>query len=313
MLFPEEITHIKEFVMEGISVILTTYNGEIRGFLDQAIQSVLNQSYQIFELIIVDDGSTDKTEILCSKYLDSDFVKYLKKSNGGPASARNFGIKHSRYNYISFLDDDDLYEEHMLEKLLFFLKKQKYESLGMVYCAVQEMESKEIKFELHTGNIFNDLLKGNFLTTSAVLLHRKVFEEVGYFSEDLRYSEDYDLWLRISKKFQVAGLDCALVKRRVHNDQLSSHSEKMQVYHRFVLEKACEFPLLSLKKNEVLFPYYMTYAKIFLGQKKYKLFRKEFVSASQCGLVSFKWRIKYLLSFSPLLFNFFHRLVKRFE
>ena len=299
--------------MDGISVILTTYNGEMRGFLDQAIQSVLNQSYDMFELIIVDDGSIDQTEVLCSKFLECNYVKYLKKSNGGPASARNFGIKHSRYNYISFLDDDDLYEECMLEKLLLFFKQQENETLGLVYCAVQEMESREIKFELHSGNVFNDLIKGNFLTTSAVLLHRKVFEEVGYFSEELRYSEDYDLWLRISEKFQIAGLDSVLVKRRVHIDQLSSHSEKMQVYHRFILEKACESPLFSLKKNEVFFPYNMTYAKIFLSQKKYKLFRKEFESATQHGVVSLKWKIKYFLSFSPLLFNFFHRLVKRFE
>ena len=91
-----------------ITIILTTYNGGVRGYLNKAILSVINQSFKNFEFIIVDDGSTDNTERICKKYSD-DRIIFVKKENGGIGSARNFGIKLSRGSFICFLDDDDFW------------------------------------------------------------------------------------------------------------------------------------------------------------------------------------------------------------
>ena len=104
-----------------ISIILPVYNGE--NTICQAIESVLNQSYQNFQLIIVDDGSQDSTSEKCKNYLENHQVSYYKLKNGGVSKARNFGIKKAKGEYITFIDSDDLYDKFFLETMTMSIQK----------------------------------------------------------------------------------------------------------------------------------------------------------------------------------------------
>ena len=106
--------------MTKVSIILTTLNGATRGYLGFAIESVLKQSYRDFELLIVDDGSTDETKKYCEKYLADPRVKYIFQSNRGLGGARNKGIKNSIGKFICFLDDDDVWKADKLQKQIKF-------------------------------------------------------------------------------------------------------------------------------------------------------------------------------------------------
>lgn len=288
--------------MDGVSVILSTYNGLSRGFLGQAIESVLSQNFLNFELIIVDDGSTDGTEVFCKNYLNQN-IKYLKKINGGPSSARNLGIKESFYDHITFLDDDDYFKEDMILEMHKHIKETQ---AAMVYCRTEERDeiSKKTRssFLPYNGNLFEKLLYGNFITTSAVMIDKRRLLDVGLFDENLRYSEDYDLWLRIAENYEIYSLDKALVIRRIHPNRLSSHLEKMQESHFHVLKKNLK-NIESSKKNEILKNFYLNHGSIYLGNEYYESYRRVYREAKKLGDLSFIWKIKFFLSFFPFLYK----------
>ena len=129
-----------------ISVIIPVYN--VEGFIDRCIKSVVNQTLQDIEIIIVNDGSQDNSELVIKKYLNSEKIKYFKKENGGLSSARNFGINCANGEYIAFLDSDDYIDSNMYEEMYRLAKK---ENADMVECDfVKEWE--ESKIEIHKNN-----------------------------------------------------------------------------------------------------------------------------------------------------------------
>jgi len=206
-----------------ISIIVATYN---RAYLvSQSIESVLNQTFKGCEIIVVDDASTDNTrELLNEKY--GDQIIYIgKKKNEGLSSARNTGIRASRGEYLAFLDDDDAWLPEKLELQMDLMKEKPL--LGLVYCGYYEVNRdgkviSEIK-PTKRGYIFDDLLCRNYIagSASAVLVKREVFAKTGYFDENLSSCEDWDMWIRVSKFYEIDFVSRPLVEYMIHDDNMS--------------------------------------------------------------------------------------------
>lgn len=189
-----------------IDVIIPSYNG--MPFLIETVESVLNQSHENLKLYLVDDGSTDngKTRDYI-KSLKDDRVHYLNKVNGGQASARNLGIRASDSPYITFLDSDDVWRPNKLREQLELLVSAP--SVGLVYglCTVIDENGKLIRkvSEHKEGNLYHYLMGGNRITGSAsmVMIKRSVIDAIGPFREDFLIAEDWEMWLRVARDYEI--------------------------------------------------------------------------------------------------------------
>ncbi len=204
-----------------ISIVIPTYNRA--SFLKEAIDSVLSQTYRNFELIVVDDNSTDDTPKLLSSY--GEKIKVIKKANKGPSAARNRGIKAAKGGWIAFLDSDDVWKPGKLEKQVQFIK----DNPEIKICQTEEIwirNGKRVnprkKHEMHSGWIYEQCLPLCIVSPSSVMIHRGVFEKVGLFDETMLACEDYDLWLRIAPHYPICLVrEKLIVKQGGHADQQS--------------------------------------------------------------------------------------------
>jgi len=211
-----------------VSVIIPTYNRA--NLVDKAIKSVLSQTYQDFEIIVIDDGSTDNTEEIIRGFKDKR-VKYIKKykKNRGISATRNIGIKVARGKYIASLDSDDEWLPDKLDKQIKILQDGPPE-LGVVYsnsCYIDESGknmNKLPKPKKLEGYIYEDLLGGNYVgTPSTVLIRKECFQQVGLFDDLLNTQADWDMWIRIAKYYRFALIKTPLVRYRLHSNQLSKN------------------------------------------------------------------------------------------
>ena len=191
------------------SVILVTYNSS--RYIEESISSVLNQTYKNFELIIIDDGSTDKTINIIKKFKDNR-IKYKYQTNQGPSKARNFGIKISKSRWICFIDADDYWHKNKLKVVNKFLsgnnliyhklhKKVEFkkQNLHITQSKLQySLFQKYIGSKIKNPIAQNLLIYGNTIPTSSVVIRKKILKKFKSFDEKLRIGEDYDLWLRLS-------------------------------------------------------------------------------------------------------------------
>ncbi len=234
-----------------VSVIIPVYNRE--SFISKAVESVLNQTYKNFEIIVVDDGSIDET-YFSILHLTSDkrLSYYLLNENKGVSFARNYGIKHADGKFIAFLDSDDYWLPEKLEKQVKYMLEN-----NLKICQTDEYWLRKNRFvnpkKKHkkiSGNIFYKSLELCIVSPSAVMLDREVFENVGMFDEKMPACEDYDLWLRVSLKYNVGLFDEKLiVKRGGHEDQLSRNFG-LDKYRIYSLLKLLENNNLSYEKRE---------------------------------------------------------------
>jgi glycosyltransferase involved in cell wall biosynthesis len=204
-----------------VSVILTTYN---RGWvLREAIDSVLAQDFRDFELIVVDDGSTDDTGQLLDAY-DQDLI-VLRQSNQGVSAARNRGIAAAGGRLVAFLDSDDLWLPGKLTRQVAFFSSNPAAVINQteeIWIRNGVRVNPKTRHHKLSGMIFEQSLALCLVSPSAVMIKRTLFDEVGLFDEDLPACEDYDLWLRISWRYPVHLIETPLiVKRGGHADQLS--------------------------------------------------------------------------------------------
>lgn len=220
-----------------VSIIIPTCNRA--NYLAEALNSVQSQTYNDFELIVVDDGSTDDTEEIIKK--TSQKIKYFYQENKGVSAARNKGILNSSGEFISFLDSDDLWEKRKLEKQVDFFNENREAKI----CYTDEIWIRKgmrvnqmKKHAKHSGGIFEMSLPLCIISASSVMIKREVFNKVGLFDESLQVCEDYDLWLRISKEFPVYFIpEKLIIKRGGHKDQLSKKYWGMDRFRIKVLEK----------------------------------------------------------------------------
>jgi glycosyltransferase involved in cell wall biosynthesis len=221
-----------------VSIVIPTYNRA--DFLPKTIQSVLNQTYQDWEMIIVDDGSTDKTEEIVKGYKESGIRYIVHKSNLGISAARNTGIKKSKGKYIALLDSDD---EWFPEKLSCQMKifQEKDSKCGVVCTSGYMVKgsklicTREIPADL--DNFYERFLFENFIWVSSVLVKKECFEKAGLFDENLKSCEDWDMWIRIAKYYKLIFLETPLIKYVIHSGQLSENIlEKINARKRILFK-----------------------------------------------------------------------------
>ena len=232
--------------MPRVSVIIPTFNRSKK--VVKAVESVLNQDLKDFEIIVVDDGSTDNTNKTLSKYMSS--IKYIRQSvNRGVSAARNRGIKNSTASWIAFLDSDDYWLNEKLSVQIEFVDRNP----GAVACQTEEIwirNGKRInpkrRHKKPSGDIFKQSLKLCLVSPSSVILKRSLFKEVGFFDETLPAAEDYDLWLRISCRYPIYLIDKGLVvKEGGHEDQLSRRFAGMDRFRIKAIVSLIESGILS--------------------------------------------------------------------
>lgn len=193
-----------------VTVILPVYNGE--KYLTEAIESILNQSYKNFELIIINDGSHDKSLLIAEKFKDKRIRIYNQKHNQGLAKTLNFGINLAKGKYIARQDQDDFSYPERLKKEVDYLNKNPKCGLIGTWAEIWKGKNKDTnRFLKHPAT--NDLLQlfllfNNPFVHSSVIIRKKALNEIGLYSTDKEREppEDYELWSRIAQKYDLANI-----------------------------------------------------------------------------------------------------------
>ena len=193
--------------MPLFSVIIPVYNKE--KFIENTLNSVLQQSFTDFELILVNDGSTDQSEAKIKTFSDSR-MRYYSKENGGVSTARNLGIELATAQYITFLDADDYWYPNFLSNLLAAIKQ--HQNYKIFAAAIEVQTSKKVfpaQYSIpKTGayeivDYFDASMKTTVICTSCAIFHKSIFDEVGVFDPNIRSGQDTDLWIRIGLVYPV--------------------------------------------------------------------------------------------------------------
>lgn len=224
--------------MPTISVIIPNFNNA--AYVATAIASVLAQSYQDVEIIVIDDGSTDDSRAVITQF--GEQVHYHWQANQGLAAARNKGIRVAQGDWIALLDADDQWLPTYLATMLALTKDHPN---GVVYyCAAQCMDQHGHDLPRRLGapvgppeTTYQTLVRANFLIPSTILLRRQVVVAAGLFDPRLRACEDWDLWLRLGPQQRFIGTSACLVRYRVHNTSLSANVTGMHQAAQAVVEK----------------------------------------------------------------------------
>jgi glycosyltransferase involved in cell wall biosynthesis len=298
-----------------VSVIIPTYNRA--NLIEKAIESVLNQAYQDFEIIVVDDGSTDNTGEIIRGFKDKR-VKYIKKykKNKGSSVARNIGIKVARGKYIAFLDSDDEWLPEKLDKQIEVLQSESPE-VGVVYSNllyIDENGKNMSKFRnpKKEGYIYEDLLCKNYVGTDSTLLIRKeCFHRVGLFDDLLNTQQDWDMWIRIAKYYRFALIKVPLVKYRLHSNQISRNLElKIITANRILVKYANELE----KRRAVHSKHYFYIGIRFCRIGKTKVGRRYLLKATSLYPFCIMYYICMFVSlFGPKCFIYFVNITKFFK
>jgi glycosyltransferase involved in cell wall biosynthesis len=206
-----------------VSVIIPVFNRD--WCLGEAIESVFSQTYERYELIVVDDGSTDDTGKQLSQYKN---ISVITQPNRGVSAARNRGIASSRGDLIAFLDSDDLWLPEKLSVQVDYFMRHPMAEIGQtqeIWIRNGKRMNPGRRHIKTAGFFFERSLALCLVSPSAVMLRKQLLEKVGLFDESLPACEDYDLWLRINASIPIFLIDEPLViKRGGHSDQLSSHA-----------------------------------------------------------------------------------------
>jgi glycosyltransferase involved in cell wall biosynthesis len=222
--------------MVKVSVIIPVYNGE--KYIREAIDSVLNQSYKDFEVIVIDDGSKDNTLRIIKRY--NRKIRWKSQENKGQASAINEGIKMAKGEYIAYLDADDVCLSERLKIEAKYLDE--HPNVGLVYSDFYQINSTgEIQrvIRAHPHNSFL-LLQKNYIGRSTVMHRKECLDKVGLFAETISGDDDWDMWIRISEQFGVGHIEKPLVKYRVHGENISLVRPKRLAYRRYITVRILE-------------------------------------------------------------------------
>lgn len=253
-----------------VSVIIPTFNRKF--FVKEAVESVLFQTYDNYEVIVIDDGSTDNTKDFLSSL--KPHIKYIYQENKGVSSARNCGAKISEGKFLAFLDSDDLWKREKLEKQMNYMIAKDYliSQTDETWIRNGKHLNKKVKHAKPLDDIYFPSLAMCLVTPSAVVIEKELFFKYGGFDESLLSCEDYDLWIRMSAFEKIGCLyEELVIKRGGHEDQLSSafgldryrilslnsfiretltlDKDKRNAAVKMLIEK-CEVYLIGLRKRE---------------------------------------------------------------
>ncbi len=228
------------------SVIIPSYNR--KSFLKKAVDSVLAQAYPDFELIVVDDGSSDGTDELVSSYSDPRLT-CLRQENKGASSARNKGLQSAKGSFIAFLDSDDWWVPEKLKKTAEYIKEYpgiKIFHTEEVWYRGGSVLGQKARHKKPSGLVYLNALPLCCIGMSTAVVKKDVFSDIGFFDETFPACEDYDLWLRAALKYEVKLIPEALTfKNGGRPDQLSSSVWGLDRFRIKALEKALASGSLS--------------------------------------------------------------------
>lgn len=207
-----------------IAAIIPAYNSA--HFLKESIGSVLSQTHEVAEVIVVDDGSQDNTADLVKSY-PSDRVKYFWRPNGGLAAARNSGVQQTTSPWVAFLDADDRWEPNKIELQVKALQAQPQAALCYTGLLMAGPTGKSVVHAAVADRLWPRLRYENPITPSTVLMRRDVLEQVGGFDERLRACEDWDLWVRLGPACKMVAVDQPVTWYRVSASSLSTNVDRM--------------------------------------------------------------------------------------
>jgi glycosyltransferase involved in cell wall biosynthesis len=250
--------------MPTVSVIIPTYNRSRK--LIRAVRSVLNQTFKDYEIIVVDDGSSDDTYEALALYMP--LIQYIRQPvNRGVSAARNAGIKSAAAPWVALLDSDDYWIKEKLNVQMEFIE----ENPGTVACQTEEIWKRngrhvnpKRRHRKPSGNIFAQSLKLCLVSPSSVILRKSLFDEVGLFDETLPAAEDYDLWLRITCRYPIFLIDKGLVvKEGGHYDQLSRRFIGMDRFRIRAIVKLIQSGVLTLDQKRTAIEELSTKCRIY--------------------------------------------------
>jgi len=260
-----------------IDVVIPTYNS--LPYLKEALDSVLAQTYPKLEIYVIDDGSTDNGAT--KKYVDSigdPRIHYRRQANAGPSAARNLGIKISGSPYVAFLDADDIWHETKLEKQLGLFAQRP--SVGLVYglCRTVDKSGKQLgKVIYHRrGKLFAYLLSGNWISGSAsmAMVRREVFDKIGLFREDLLAGEDWEMWLRIARDYEIDCLEEEVLDLRILGTSAQRSYNKMaKNLGRMFSVVNVEFSLGFFERRKLKAAISREMALLYMNAREYRLAR----------------------------------------
>lgn len=231
----------------SVSIVIPTFNRA--STIERSVKSVLEQTFDDIEVIVVDDGSTDDTEEVMSKFSDSR-IKYLKQSNAGACAARNKGIDNSSGQYIAFQDSDDFWHPDKLEKQLLNIEAENSDFDICFMNSVFPNGDKRLipsKKAIKAGLSSRSILESNFISTQMILAKRSVFDSIR-FDERLPRFQDWDLGIRMINAYKMSVTKESLVDQYILSDSITTNPQKAMIAFSILESKYCD--LLKANKKE---------------------------------------------------------------
>lgn len=294
-----------------ISVIIPLYNKENE--IAKAIGSVLNQSFSQFELLIVNDGSTDQSTLVAKTFTDQR-IRFFDKINGGVSSARNLGIYEAKNDLIAFLDGDDWWHKDFLKTL--FQLSQKYEDAGM-WCGQYVQVNR--KHELVSLNRFPVIYEGYFdlykhlyaVCSSSILIKKDVFYVCGYFDENLTHGEDTDMWIRTAFNFKICYCNQIISYYNIGGNPITKSIGKIPPLSNHFLSKIDNYIGVSDDWDMVLIEKKILYLKNYLIQMPLNKSLMEMIKTLPTAELNKKDNIVFRQSSLILFFKHFILIFKQ--
>ncbi len=253
-----------------ISIVVSVYNADKT--ITNMIDSVLNQTYKNFELILINDGSTDNSLNIIKQYYKEDSrIVIIDKENSGLTKSLNIGLKKAQGKYIARLDADDVWLPSKLQKQVAFLEDNiEYALLGTAYNEIDD-NGKVIYNKQRTRRLFSyadiigNIEKLNPFFHSSVLFRRELLETIGFYNEKFQYTQDYEYWIRIVSKNKAANLPEILASRRYGENMISISKEKEQ---RLYAIKAKLLAIKTFRKSIFSYKYLINDILVYILPKK---------------------------------------------
>jgi teichuronic acid biosynthesis glycosyltransferase TuaG len=268
-----------------ISIIMPVYNGE--RYVSEAIESVLSQTYQNFELIIVNDGSTDNSKTAIDPYLKDPRIRYFEQNNAGVAAARNTAIKESQGEFIGFLDQDDIWHPTKLEIQINFLEN--HQDISLVYSdyiIYNEIERSNSSISDLDPIDFSQcdlisIFSQNRIGVLTVLLKKKCLIDSGLLDTQLKGTDDYELWLRLVLDYKYQYISQPLATYRWHGENASNNKLKMMeqeanAISSFLKKRPDAYKILGGIINNRLFGIYNEIGNLLIWKHKDNLKARQF-------------------------------------
>lgn len=258
--------------MPEISVIIPAYNAEKT--IGETIESVLNQTFRDFELIVIDDGSTDKTTEIVRQFNDPRLSVHAFSNKGSPSASRNRGTRLAKSDLVSFIDADDLWTPDKLELQYRALLENPECCLAYSWTVFIDEKSRYLLAKepsYHSGNVYQHLLYGNFLESgSNMLVKKKLLDAIGGFDDTFVSAEDYDCSLRLAKQYPFCVVKEYQILYRFRHDSISSSAFLTEKYVTRIIEREFQkIPCSGLNtKNRILSDFYSFLVFISLVKSK---------------------------------------------